>query len=398
MKILLINHYAGRPDLGMEFRPYFLAREWARSGHEVRILASNYSHLRYRQPQSAQEDVDGVTYQWVPTRPYQGNGAARLWNMAQFIGGVYRRGPALAAWRPHMVIASSTYPYDIWPAARIARKAGAVLVHEIHDLWPLTPRLLGDFSAAHPMIASMQWAENYTCRNADRIVSILPGTKAYLQQHGMPAQHFVHIPNGIDPEAPQETIKPELREQILDFKARYRSTCIYAGGHAVSNALDVLLEVAARPEMQSTGFILLGAGAEKSALQTRARDMQNILFLDPVPKAEVGSALALADMAYLGWRHSPLYDHGISPNKLFDYMLAGLPVIHATDTPYDLVRDAGCGLSVASNDIAGISQAVQRLQETPEAERQALGAKGRDFVFKHHNYSVLAQRFLEIAT
>lgn len=126
--------------------------------------------------------------------------------------------------------------------------------------------------------------------------------------------------------------------------------------------------------------------------------MQNILFLDPVPKAEVGSALALADMAYLGWRHSPLYDHGISPNKLFDYMLAGLPVIHATDTPYDLVRDAGCGLSVASNDIAGISQAVQRLQETPEAERQALGAKGRDFVFKHHNYSVLAQRFLEIAT
>ena len=53
MNILYINHYAGSPQHGMEYRPYYLAREWVRAGHAVRMLAASYSHVRAQQPDLA---------------------------------------------------------------------------------------------------------------------------------------------------------------------------------------------------------------------------------------------------------------------------------------------------------------------------------------------------------
>ena len=43
MNILYINHYAGTPALGMEYRPHYLAREWVRAGHRVQMLAADFS-------------------------------------------------------------------------------------------------------------------------------------------------------------------------------------------------------------------------------------------------------------------------------------------------------------------------------------------------------------------
>ena len=77
MNILLINHYAGSLSHGMEFRPYYLAREWVRLGHRVRIIAASYSHVRTKQPNIARswtrEILDGIEYDWVETHAYQGN-------------------------------------------------------------------------------------------------------------------------------------------------------------------------------------------------------------------------------------------------------------------------------------------------------------------------------------
>lgn len=401
MRILLINHYAGSPEHGMEFRPYYLAREWVRHGHHVRIVASSFSHLRSRNPSfdgpSQLRTADGIEYHWLRTRPYRGNGAARLRNMVEFTAKLWRTSTALVNERPDVVIASSTYPYDIWPAARIARRAGARLVHEIHDLWPLTPKLLGGFGARHPMIASMQWAEDYACRNADRIVSILPGTKEYLETRGMAAEKFVHVPNGFDPEAARQAAPADVVDRIRAFAQRYKACCIYAGGHSVSNALDTLIEVAARPEVADIGFILVGDGTEKERLVAQARrdQISNILFLDPVSKAAVPSVLVLADFAYIGWRNSPLYDHGMSPNKLFDYMSAMLPVLHATSAPYDIVAQAQCGLSVPADDVAAIARAAALLGDTSPQERNRLGGNGCRYARTHHAYPVLAHQFLQ---
>ena len=122
LNILLINHYAGSVRHGMEFRPYYLAREWVRQGHRVRIVASSQSHIRAQAPDMAGRDrldqnIDGVDYTWFATPPYCGNGVGRILNMLSFVWRLVREGPALAQneqnARPDVVIDSSTYPLDI---------------------------------------------------------------------------------------------------------------------------------------------------------------------------------------------------------------------------------------------------------------------------------------------
>ena len=177
MNILLINHYAGSPRDGMEYRPYYLAREWVRLGHRVLVVAASHAHVRAQQPLLAgrsrrNETIDGVEYSWLKTPPYSGNGVGRIRNMLAFLHGLYRQGRQLAqSFKPDLVIASSTYPMDIWPAQ---------LVFEVHDLWPLSPMELGGLSRWHPFIMVVQAAEDYAYRRADVVVSMLPKVRAYM--------------------------------------------------------------------------------------------------------------------------------------------------------------------------------------------------------------------------
>lgn len=125
MHIMLINHYAGSNIHGMEFRPYYLAREWVKSGHEVTIIAASYSHLRHKNKQIdvlEEEYVEGIRYLWLPTSAYQGNGIRRLKNMLQFVYQLYKNLSKLASLKPDAVIASSTYPLDSYPAYKLAKK------------------------------------------------------------------------------------------------------------------------------------------------------------------------------------------------------------------------------------------------------------------------------------
>lgn len=401
MNILLINHYAGSPRHGMEFRPYYLSREWAALGHNVTVVASDFSHLRHVNPQveagTRTENLDGVTYFWIHTRPYQGNGAARLLNMAQFCMALRKLERQFLAMKPDIVIASSTYPYDAWPARRIARIAKAKFVFEVHDLWPLTPQLIGGFSAWHPMIFSMQMAENYAYRHADKVVSLLPGTEAHMLQHGLANGKFVHIPNGFDPQAEPSPLPEPVMREIGRFSVDFSAICVYAGGHALSNALQPFIDAAARPETSNVGFVLVGKGVEKPRLQAlvRNRGLRNVLFVDPIPKTAIPSLLSLASMAYIGWQDSQLYAHGTSPNKLFDYMTAGIPVVHSTSSPFDLVRTADCGISVPAEDVPAIARAIGNIAAMPQAERHRLGENGRRFVSEHHAYPTLARRFVD---
>ena len=193
MNILYLNHYAGSPALGMEYRPYYLAREWVRAGHRVQMVAADHSHVRTRQPRAGDELIDGIVYHWVATPPYRGNGPQRARNIAVFLSRVWRDTPRLLQrFRPDVVIASSTYPMDIWVAHRIvrlARRQGipCKLVFEVHDLWPLSPIELGGMSRWHPFILWMQHAENRACRDADVVVSMLPKADVHLREHGMAA-------------------------------------------------------------------------------------------------------------------------------------------------------------------------------------------------------------------
>ena len=101
------------------------------------------------------------------------------------------------------------------------------------------------------------------------------------------------------------------------------------------------------------------------------------------------------DACYIGWQDKPIYRFGVSPNKIFDYMMAGKPVIHSVNASNDVVAESGCGVTVRPEDPEAIARAVLSLASMSSSERDALGGRGRDFVLKHHDYRVLARRFLE---
>jgi len=405
LNILLINHYAGSVRHGMEYRPYYLAREWVRLGHRVRIVASSTSHIRAQAPEMdgrarVDQTIDGVDYTWFATPSYQGNGAARVRNMASFVWRLLREGRALAREvQPDIVIASSTYPLDIWPARRIARLAGARLLFELHDLWPLSPMELGGYSRWHPFIMLLQAAENYACRHADAIVSILPKVREHLEAHGM-APHKLHIvPNGADPAewlAGSDSLAPETERRLAALRASNDCIVGYAGTHGIANALDTLVEAASLLRHRRVAFVLAGGGPEKQRLRLRARTLalDNIHFLDPVPKQQVPALLHRFDLAYIGWKRQPLYRFGIAPNKLIDYMMAARPVVHAVEAGNDPVAEAGCGVTVAPEDPQALAAAIEALMATAPAEREAMGLRGQRHALTHLTYPVLGQRFL----
>jgi glycosyltransferase involved in cell wall biosynthesis len=401
MNILYVNHYAGTPALGMEYRPYYLAREWVRAGHRVQVLAADFSHVRARQPAAGSEAVDGIAYRWYATPPYQGNGVGRVRNIAAFLAAVWRDTPRLVReLRPVVVIASSTYPMDIWVARRIARRCNAVLVHEVHDLWPLSPIELSGMSRRHPFIVLCQAAEDAACRDADLVVSMLPKVHEHLRSRGLDLRRLAIVPNGIDPaewQRPPEPLRADVAALLATARARGRTVVGYAGSMGLPNALDTLLDAAARLRDAPLQFVLVGDGHERERLVRRIADegLANVSWLPPIPKAQVPALLAGLDIAYIGWQRVPIYRFGIAPNKLMDYMMAGCAVLHSVEAGNDPVGESGCGLTVAPELPQAVADGLLRLAALPAAGRRAMGERGRAFVQANHTYPVLASRFLD---
>ena len=406
MNILLINHYAGSLQHGMEYRPFYLAREWVRLGHKVRIVASTQSHIRAQAPQLAGrgcklETIEGVEYQWIATPPYRGNGVARVVNIFTFVARLHAQSHRLAdSFQADVVIASSTYPLDIWPAHRIARRCGARLLFELHDLWPLSPMELGGYSRWHPFIMLLQAAENYACRHAAAIVSILPKVRDHLEAHGM-APHKLHIvPNGTDPSewlADSTPLPGAAGAALSALRADGKFIVGYAGTHGIANALDTLLDAASLIDDPRVVFVLVGGGPEKPRLQQRAAHLRlkNLHFYDPVPKGQVPALLRSFDLAYIGWQRQRLYRFGIAPNKLIDYMMAGRPILHSVEAGNDPVAEAGCGMTVAPQDALAVTRGVLAMLLLSEQERNDMGQRGMAYALANLSYPVLGQRFLQ---
>lgn len=401
MNILYLNHYAGTPALGMEYRPYYLAREWVRLGHRVQIIAAAWSHVRTRQPAAGDELIDGIAYRWLPAPPYQGNGLGRFVNIARFLWPLWRDARRITAeLRPDVVIASSTYPMDIWVARRIARIAGARLVFEVHDLWPLSPIELSGMSPHHPFIRLCHAAETTAYRDADCVVSMLPVVHDYMASRGLDLQRLRIVPNGITLDEWQGTPAP-LREDVAAAiaaqRAAGRTVVGYAGSMGLPNALDTLLDAAALLRGEPLAIVMVGDGLERARLAQRvaAEGLANVTMLPPIPKAQIPAFLGRLDIAYIGWQQVPIYRFGIAPNKLMDYMMAGVPVLHSVSAGNDPVAESGCGFTVLPQSPAAVADGLRRLAAVPAAERRAMGERGRAFVLAQHTYPVLAQRFLQ---
>jgi len=406
MNILIINHYAGSPKHGMEYRHYYLAREWVRLGHKVTIVAASYSHLRSSGPEMSGhmtgEEIDGVRYLWLKTPRYRGNGLGRVRNMATFgLMLVMLKSKVTGPGKPDLVIASSPHPFIIYGARKIAGAAGAKLMFEVRDLWPLTLTELGGISPRHPFIITMQKAEDIAYRVSDCVVSLLPKAGPYMQEHDLGNNKFVYIPNGIclsewkragrdDGDAVDGGALSELRQANKFIVG-------YAGAHGLANELYTLIDAAALVQDHPVAFVLVGQGPEKEKLKQKVSQagLKNVSFLDSVPRSAVPQLLASMDILYIGLKKEPLFRFGVSPNKLMDYMMAGKPVIHAIDAGNDMVFESGCGVSVPPEDPRAVANAAIKLINMTADERKVMGLKGQQYVAAHHDYGVLAKRYLE---
>lgn len=390
----------------MEFRPYYLAQEWVRAGHEVTIIAGTPSHLRQENPTPAASNpeqwIDGIRYHWITLPSYSRNGVRRAFNVYAFAWRLTGMAKEFAdRFSPDAVIASSTHPLDIVGARRIARRSRATLVFEVHDLWPLTLIEVGGMSAWHPFAMHLQWAEDAAYRWADRVVSILPHAKDHMIGRGMDPSKFAYIPNGfrVAEWADQGASRPSpaLVRRTEEGRRRDRFQIGYAGGHGLANALDDLLSAAEILRDQPVDFTLIGGGPEKHRLIERARSLrlENVAFLDPIPKHEIPAALRQFDALYLGWEPKPIYRFGTSPNKLIDYFMAARPIVHAHVGENDSVAIAGAGVSVPAGNPSAIAAGIEALRLCSRKDREVMGQQGRAFAEQHHDYAVLAARFIE---
>lgn len=403
MNILIINHYAGSPKHGMEYRPFYLAREWVKTGHLVRIIASSESHLHQKKPYMTStatlEEINGIEYIWLKTPAYQGNGLRRVINMLCFLKRLFsEKKEILNNFEPHVIIASSPHPFIFRGAQHIARQTKAKLIYEVRDLWPLSLIEILGMSPYHPLIALMQHEENHAYKKAFKVASLLPKAFNYMSKHGLSSGQFMQTPNGIvaDEWNDSTPLPDEYLRLINAFKIRFTYLVGYAGTHGKPNALSFLINAAKRVEKYNIGFVLIGNGPEKENLITLANKLQinNILFLDATNKVMIPSFLSKMNALYIGWEHQPLYRFGISANKLFEYMISGKPIIHSVKAGNDPVEEAGCGISCLPEDSKSIANAIIKLSTLSVKEHKILGEKGKQFVVNHHDYSILAKNYL----
>ncbi|MGD8213966.1 glycosyltransferase family 4 protein [Aestuariimicrobium sp. Y1814] len=401
MRVLYIDHYAGSPTLGMEFRPHLMAQEWAKVGVRTTLLAGSYSHLRKVNPVVERTGevqlIDNVPFRFIRTREYEGNGAQRVVSMMEFIGKGLRDATKIAhATLPDAVIASSTYPFDTYLAQRVAKLTGARLVHEIHDLWPLTPQELGGYSSKHPFIATMARAELSAYRNSDVIVSILPNAEEHVRGLGIDTP-VVNVPNGVQLDQEPGPGDEAVLALVKQLQAQGNDVIGYAGGLSVSNAMDDLVRAMGVLRDQPIQAVIIGDGKDRADLEALVASLglTNVHFTGSIPKASVHHTLAAMDGLYIGSEKSKLYRYGFSANKIFDYMLTGVPIIDALDSEHTPLVYAGCSVRASAKDPADIARAIREVVDLDATQRVRIRATQVAYVREHHAYDRLAATFLD---
>jgi glycosyltransferase involved in cell wall biosynthesis len=344
--------------------------------------------------------VDGIRYRWIKTPKYQASGIGRIFNIIVFvIKSMYYTKRISKEVNPDFILVASTYVLDIYPAYLIARKCRAKLVYELHDLWPLSPMIIGGYSKYHPFIALVQRAENFACLKSDYFISLLGNAKDYLVSHGMKPGKFIYVPNGYPLDEQQAAILPvpeEHRQLFEKLKDQSKIIVGYAGGYAPSNALASLINAAILvPDNLNLAYILVGNGQEKERLIELAKDLENIHFLPSISKVVIPDFLSQCDILYAGGISSTLHNYGTAFNKVTDYMLAGKPIVFAVDDPNSLVEKVGCGVQVPAERPEDIAAVITHLADLNPSERRVMGMKGKVYAEKELGYTSIAQKILE---
>jgi glycosyltransferase involved in cell wall biosynthesis len=397
--IWFFNDYAGSKYHGMEFRNYYVARELVKLGHKVYIVTASYMHLFKKLPNMTGEytfeDIDGINYIWIDVPHYESStDKKRVWKWFVFVKKLYAL-PVDKMQKPDYIIASPMAPFLIKPAHHLAKKFNAKLIYEVKDIWPLSLIELGGYSPKHPFIMLMQWFADYAYKKSDLTITVLANAYEYMKQHGLKKEKFKYIPNGISLEDMEENV--ELNHEIKQLLPKDSFIVTYAGTIGIANALDsFVMSAKYLIKYNDIKIVLVGDGKEKSKLQQMCSDhnLHNVVFIDPIPKNEVQSLLQESDLCYIGLQKKHIFEYGVSPNKLFDYLYAGKPVLYGINDKKSIVERSNAGVVVSSDSPKEIAEGILKIYNLADSEKIKMGKNGKEYVLAHHTYEYIAKEFI----
>jgi len=406
MHILLIHQAFASLDEPGGTRHHEMARYLAARGHRVTVIASPVSYLtgesaRGRLPSAERQGSDrgagvqiepGVTVLRAYTYPaLHRSFVHRVFSFFSFMASSFFIGRGVKD--VDLVWGTSPPIFQGATAWALARLKRVPFLFEVRDLWPEFAIAVGVLRN-QVLIRASNWLERFLYRHADQVVVNSPGFIDHVRDCG--ARRVALVPNGSDTAMFDPHADGSSFRKTHGLEGKYLA--LYAGAHGMSNDLGVVLEAAAQLRDQpDIAVVLLGDGKEKPALMAKAQAMglTNVHFLPPVPKTEMPHALAAADACIAILKPIAQYKT-VYPNKVFDYMAAGRPVVLAIDGVIrQVVEKAGAGLPVPPGDALAFVEAIRSLAADPQ-KSHSMGLAGRHCVEESFDRELLAEKLAAI--
>jgi len=400
MRILYLHQHFSTPEGAAGTRSFSFAQALAARGHAVTLACGQYA--------GAATGLDG------PFRHGRREGEVAGVHVVEFAipcsnsQGLRERAAAflryaacatrLALTRPFDLLVASSTPLTVaLPALAAKRARGLPFLFEIRDPWPELPRVM---RAGRPWLwAMMDRLADAACRQATTVVALSDGMAATALAHGAAPQAIAVVPNGCDLELFGPHVAPW---RPADVPAGHM-LAVYAGAHGPANGLGQLLHAAAL--LQQGGapvtLLLVGQGGEKPALMAAAAEagLRNLRFLDPLPKPRLAGLLAGSEVGLQCLAPVPAFAEWTAPNKLMDYLAAGLPVVaNLGGRAARLLAGEGigrCGIATPPGDDAALAQALAGLAGQP-ATRRAMAAAARTQAVLRWDRRLQAARFCDL--
>lgn len=383
-------------------RTFEHCREWVKAGHQVTVItcAPNFPKGRV---------FEGYQNRLWQSEEMAGIRVIRVWSYITANEGFVRRIldyqsfmltstlASLFVRHPDIVIGTSPQFFTACAAYAVSRMKRIPFVFELRDLWPESIKAVGamEDSAA---IRLLERVEMFLYRKASQIVSVTHSFKKTLIARGVNSDKITVITNGVD----MSRFKPMPKdaELVAQLGLEGKFVAGYVGTHGLAHHLETLLDAAEKirtlPDDVAFQFILLGDGARKQALKEEAarRGLDNIIFIDSVPKDQVARYWSLLDVSIIHLKKTDLFTTVI-PSKLFECMGMGLPVLHGVaGESADIVRNEGVGIVFEPENATQLIASLMHMRCDKPAYEQY--QKNCLEAAKKYDRSALAQRMLGV--
>ncbi|NKG38766.1 glycosyltransferase family 4 protein [Acinetobacter johnsonii] len=396
MKILYFHQHFSTPKGSAGIRSYAMAQSLIRNGHQVMMVCGSFGAGQTGLTQPFNKGmrrgmVDGIDIIEFEL-PYS-NALSFLKRILIFLSFAFKS-IKVALTEQYDVVFATTTPLTAGIPGIFAKWfRRKPFVFEVRDLWPELPKAMGVIK--NPIVLWMMSVLEWTSyHSADRLVGLSPGIVDGIIKRGIAPEKVASIPNGCDLDifaSEHQAWRPE-GVQPTDLMA------IFTGTHGLANGLNAVLDAAVelkKRQRTDIKLVLVGDGMQKKALLERAAELQldNVIFHDPVNKAKLAGLMASADIGLQILANVPAFYYGTSPNKFFDYISAGLPVLN--NYPgwlAELITKEQCGFAVPPENPQAFADALEQAANQREKLIE-MGRNGQQVAREQFNRSILSQKF-----